>query len=156
MTRGTKILLGLLLGGATVGGIVVAARMGKKTAGPVEVARVPAGLPGAVDFNLPEGWRKFGWYSYVDARGVKWWIRIDQGPEDAGAVLTDLPWRWSVFVDKPGAEGYVPIATGEKTWTDLGVLYRIDALAEYAEGDMATMMTRAAADQIDAMSSEAA
>lgn len=166
MKRSTKVLLALL-GGATVGGIVIAARMGKSSTPPVPID--PASLPPEIlGAALELGFETYGWYSYPQpkhtvvegkqSRPAKMWIRVDKGPTEEGTVLDDLPWRWTIFVEAfpPDApEGKVPIATGTKSWTDLGALYRIDALAQYADDDMAQMVARAAAEQIDTMYSEA-
>lgn len=154
MKRSTKTIL-ITLGIVTVvgGGIAIAVATHKPTLPEsIPASMVPDWMLGSA---LEEGWATYGWYTYR-AGGQTWWIRIDEGPAAEGTVLDDRPWRWTLFVDRTDAAGKVPIATGEKTWTDLGVLYRIDALANYARDDMATMVTHAARDQIEAMHSEAA
>lgn len=148
MKRSTKILLGVAAGTAVVGGIAFAVTRKPPAPTPVDPASLPASVLGS---ELEQGWTTFGWYTYQGKSASKLWIRIDKGPAQDGTVLDDLPWRWTVFVDKPLPEGGVPIATGEKSWTDLGVLYKVDALASYADDEMASMAVRAAADQIDAM-----
>lgn len=142
-----KLLTILVIAGVVGGGIAIAMR--KKTRpGPVKVSDVPPGLPGAVDFNLPEGWTVYGWYTYQGNSAEKLWIRVDKGPAVQGTIVDDQMWRWSIFVDRADASGYVPIATGEKTWKDLSTLmFEVESYQE----DFGRIVARAAANQIDEM-----
>lgn len=151
MKKSTKTILTTLMVAAAIGGgVALVARMREQKTPPQPVAPgdVPQELLGGA---LEAGWTSYGMYTYKGKSDAKMWIRVDRGPAEAGTVLDDIPWRWTIFVNKPAPEGYVPIATGTKTWSDLGVLYRIDAVKEYADDEMAQLVLRAAADQIDAM-----
>lgn len=154
MKRSTKAILATAAVAAVGTTIVIAMRKPKAPPGPASVSDIPPALPGAVDFNLPEGWTVYGWYTYQGNSNAKLWIRVDKGPE-SGTVLVDLPWRWTIFPDLPGAAGYVPIATGEDSWTNL-FGRASEAYVEYDDARMAQLVARAAADQIDAMYPEAA
>lgn len=148
--KAKHILIGLVVAGAIAAGIYYVMPSGPKAPpGPVSPADIAPGLPGAADFNLPGGWTVYGWYTYKGKSNEKLWIRVDKGPADEGTVLTEIPWRWSIFVDRTDASGYVQIATGTKSWTDLAIGYASETYTEYADEGMAEMVVRAAADWID-------
>lgn len=148
-----KHLLALVFVGVLAAGSIMLAMRKKGPPVPVPAGSVPPDLLGSA---LEEGWTTYGWYSYQGASKEKLWIRVDKGPLGPEEIIAELPWRWSIYVDRTDASGYVPIAKGEKTGYELALLYKIDALGEWSDSQIAETVARAGADQIDAMYSEAA
>lgn len=167
MNRNMKIALVGLLGAAAIGGLVLASRREQVVERP-EIVSDPASVPdsllgGAVE----EGWSVYGWYSYhvprtLEVDGVrvegtsKLWIRVDRGPDEEGTAFTTVPWRWTIFVDKPAPVGSVPIATGTRSWDELRQLEWLtpvpdEVWRDYNDSGMAQAIANAAAEQLDAM-----
>lgn len=167
----SRLVAALLVGTALVGGAIYLAGSGSKTGtvvrpSPVDASALPPEIFGA---GLEPGFTTFAWYSYTtnattEVNGVKisgtqkWWIRVDRGPTDEGTVLDDVPWRWTIFVDKPAPVGNVPIATKQISFTDLSpsVFSWTNPVPEsiwreYSDNGMSDMVAAAAGEQIDTM-----
>ena len=172
MKKSTKSILATLVVVGVVGtGVAIAMRLREDEgdtlpviAPPIDPASLPPEIFGA---GLEPGYTTYGWYSYkstgtAEVNGVtvegtqKWWIRVDRGPDIEGTVLTDVPWRWTIFVDKPAPVGSVPIATGTKSWTEMRQLEWLTPVPdsvwrEYNDEGMGQAVANAASEQIDTM-----